>query len=157
MSLLKEDVFAPVVSIVSVGSDDESLELASHCEFELGASIFSEDVAGALQMASRIRAGIVSVNDLIVPSADPRVPFGGRSKSGYGVTRGAEGLLELTRVKVVQVRHSNRVSHFGLHLPELELMSAFLRAVHGGSWRVRLEALVEVFRLGYRAWLGRRK
>ena len=55
-------------------------------------------------MARRVRAGSVCVNDLIVPTADPRLPFGGRGRSGFGVTRGAEGLLEMTVPKAISVR-----------------------------------------------------
>ena len=44
------------------------------------------------------------INDVIAPTADPRIPFGGRGASGYGVTRGAEGLLAMTTPRTIQVQ-----------------------------------------------------
>ena len=51
------------------------------------------------------------MNDVIVPTADPRLPFGGRKHSGFGVTRGAEGLLEMTVLKCVTVRRGRFRPH----------------------------------------------
>ena len=65
-------------------------------DFALGASIFSRDIAKARALAARIKTGFVLINDLIVPTADPRMPFGGVKASGFGTTRGEEGLLEMT-------------------------------------------------------------
>jgi hypothetical protein len=77
----------------------------------------------------------------IVPAADTRLPFGGRERGGQGVTRGAGGLLELTRVKAVAVR--KRKSH--RHVEELrpqdeKILDSYLRAAHGGTLRERLAA-----------------
>ena len=66
----------------------------------------------ARRLAVRIRAGTVTINDLIAPTADPRLPFGGRGQSGYGVTRGAEGLLELTCVKTTSLRRGRLRPHY---------------------------------------------
>ena len=65
---------------------------------------------------ARSGPAVVVVNDMIVPTADPRLPFGGRGRSGYGVTRGAEGLLEMTTVKVIAVRRGRR--HLHLEAPD---------------------------------------
>ena len=62
------------------------------------------DAAEAAGVATRIDVGTVTVNDVVVPTADPRVAFGGVGKSGYGVTRGVEGLRSMTRPKTIAVR-----------------------------------------------------
>ena len=66
-----------------------------------GASIFSRDLDARSHLAARIKTGFVLINDLIVPTADPRMPFGGVKASGFGSTRGDEGLLEMTFPHVV--------------------------------------------------------
>ncbi|HSK38540.1 MAG TPA: aldehyde dehydrogenase family protein, partial [Arenibaculum sp.] len=91
LGLLEEDIFAPVISLVPVGDMDEAVTAATACSYALGASIFGPRDE-ALALAGRIRAGGVTINDLIAPTVDPRLPFGGRGRSGYGTTRGAEGL-----------------------------------------------------------------
>lgn len=99
-ALFRADVFAPLLGLVPVESDDHALKAAALGEHALGATIFgAPSTARALSL--RVDAGVVVVNDAIVPTADPRVPFGGRGASGFGTTRGAEGLLALTRPKVV--------------------------------------------------------
>lgn len=139
-ALLSEDLFAPVLSLVPVSGDEEALAFDARCPYALGATVFGAE-AGARALARRIRAGVVVVNDLIVPTADPRLPFGGRGDSGFGVTRGAEGLLEMTVPKAlaVRVRKRGRLRHLEPPVPEDEaLLRAFLALVHGGlGTRVR--------------------
>ncbi len=65
------------------------------CPYAIGASIFGPE-AEARALARRVPAGSVCINDLIMPRADPRLPFGGRGQSGFGVTRGAQGLSSLS-------------------------------------------------------------
>ena len=94
MRLLQEDLFAPVVSLVSVADGEEALADAARCPYALGPR--SSAPRRRRSRSPPGRAGVVVVNDVIVPTADPRLPFGGRGESGFGVTRGDEGLLELT-------------------------------------------------------------
>ena len=103
LRLLRQDVFAPVLAIVPVHDMRHALWAAEACPYALGASIFGPpDQARAL--AAQVNAGSIVVNDVIVPTADPRLPFGGRAESGFGATRGAEGLLEMTTLKAVSIR-----------------------------------------------------
>ena len=134
--LLREDVFAPVLSLIGVSGDEEALAQHAACPYALGATVFGRP-ARARALAARINAGTVVVNDVIVPTADPRLPFGGRGQSGFGVTRGLEGLLEMTRLKAVSVRSGRFRPHFDPPRPADEAMFAhYLLAAHGGSlWR----------------------
>lgn len=146
MALLREDVFAPVLALVEVKGDDDALERAAACPYALGASIFGgED--GALRLAARIRAGSVVINDIIVPTADPRLPFAGRGRSGFGATRGADGLLEMTVTKSVSVRRGASARHLdGARDEDLPLFRAYLRAVHGGALGGRVRGLRDLLR-----------
>lgn len=146
MRLVQEDVFAPVLSLITVAGDDEALAFAAQCPFALGATIFSRDEAAARALAGRVRAGVVVINDLIVPTADPRLPFGGRGRSGFGVTRGAEGLLEMTAPKVVTVRRGQSRRHFDeSHPADAELFTAYIQVAHTSGWGNRLAALKKLF------------
>jgi acyl-CoA reductase-like NAD-dependent aldehyde dehydrogenase len=126
------------LSITRVGSDDEALHLAATSRFALGASVFGEQLL-AQAFAARVHAGIVTVNDIIAPTADPRVPFGGRGWSGFGTTRGAEGLLEFTSPKAIVTQTARRLRHIE-PLPNNagEIFAAYLAAIHQASWTGRL-------------------
>lgn len=154
-ALLNADVFAPLVILVPVDGAAEAVALANAGPYALGASVFGDE-RRARALAGRLRAGVVTVNDAIVPTADPRLPFGGRGRSGYGVTRGAEGLLEMTVPKAVSVRRaSRRLSgrrHLERPLPEDEaLFRAWLGVAHGATLGRRLRAVPALLR----ALLGR--
>ena len=139
MQLAQADVFAPVLSIIDVSGEAGIHAAQQACPFALGASIFGDE-AEARSLASRLNTGSVFINDLIVPTADPRVPFGGRSASGFGVTRGAEGLLEMTAVKVIQTRRGKTTLHYdpttGAHEP---LFDGLIAGSHARTWRKRLQ------------------
>jgi acyl-CoA reductase-like NAD-dependent aldehyde dehydrogenase len=153
MRLLHTDVFAPVLALVSVSSDDDALVAAARCPYALGATVFGQE-AGARSLALRVHAGVVVVNDVIVPTADPRLPFGGRGHSGFGITRGAEGLLELTHIKAVAVRRGRWRPHYEPLRPQDEgLFHDYLVAAHGVSLRERVAAALACLRLlGTRLW-----
>ncbi len=140
MALLQQDVFAPWLALVPVRDEAAALEAAALCPFALGASVFGPPAA-ARAMALRVRAGSVCVNDLIVPTADPRLPFGGRGRSGFGLTRGAEGLLDMTVIKTV----STRTGRFRPHLAAASARDAgrfaLMTLLLHGSLRDRWAAL----------------
>ncbi len=146
MRLMLEDIFAPVLSLITVADDEEALAFAAQCPYALGATIFSRDESAARSLAACVRAGVVVINDLIVPTADPRLPFGGRGRSGFGVTRGAEGLLEMTAPKVVSIRSGKSRRHFDRSQPDdAELFIAYIQAAHASGWRNRLVAFKKLF------------
>ncbi|MBU6301543.1 MAG: aldehyde dehydrogenase family protein [Verrucomicrobia bacterium] len=105
--LVHDDHFAPICCFREVADEEESIELDRACPYALGAAVFSRNARRGAAFAARLPAGSVTVNDLIVPTADPRLPFGGRGRSGFGVTRGAEGLLEMTSPRVISRRSGN--------------------------------------------------
>ncbi len=100
MSIAQSDIFAPVLSFIRVEGWEHALRENSRCPYALSAAVFGSP-ARCQQFARMIPAGCVVINDMIVPTADPRVPFGGRWMSGHGTTRGAAGLLEMTQPKAI--------------------------------------------------------
>lgn len=143
--LLGEDVFAPVLAIVTVADDDEAVFRANGCPFALGGSVFSRDESAARSLAEQIHAGVVTINDLIVPTADARLPFGGRGRSGFGVTRGEEGLLDLTAAKVVTLSRGQFRPAFHLSQAGDEaIFTAYLKLAHRGGLKSRWAAFVSL-------------
>jgi acyl-CoA reductase-like NAD-dependent aldehyde dehydrogenase len=122
----------PRLLIERVRDDATAVHRANAASFALGASIFSDDIPKARALAARIKTGFVLINDLIVPTADPRMPFGGVKASGFGTTRGDEGLLEMTFPHVVAVRRGRMHPHFDAPADgDAHLFTTYIRAAHG--------------------------
>ena len=111
MLIAQADLFAPLLMIMQPSGESDTLQAIAACPYALTIAIFGDPQAARV-LAGKITAGTILINDLIVPTADPRVPFGGRRQSGFGVTRGAEGLLEMTAVKVISIRRGSSTRHF---------------------------------------------
>lgn len=157
IDLLRSDVFAPVASLIPVSDMEEALCIDTLCPYALGATVFGKRQA-AERLARRIDAGCVVINDMIAPTADPRVPFGGRHESGFGVTRGAEGLLEMTQIKTVVTQTSGWLPHLDRPIPELgPLLLGFLKMNHSGTWSERWQAMQGLVNSGRAWWNANRK
>jgi succinate-semialdehyde dehydrogenase / glutarate-semialdehyde dehydrogenase len=101
MPVFGEETFGPVAALVRVGSDDEAVEVANDTSYGLAASVWSRDVEHALTVGSRITSGALFVNSFV--SSDPRVPFGGTKRSGYGRELGAAGVREFTNLRSIWI------------------------------------------------------
>jgi aldehyde dehydrogenase (NAD+) len=149
MEIARSDIFAPVLSLIVAESMLHALEQYAVCPYALTASIFcgKGDEKKARSIAAMLKAGTVLINDLIAPTADPRVPFGGRGASGYGVTRGAEGLLEMTVVKTLLVRRGGRMRHLdATGEKDAATFASLVEMVHGRGLQARWAALVRLMK-----------
>ncbi|MCA9133113.1 MAG: aldehyde dehydrogenase family protein [Planctomycetales bacterium] len=144
MAVAREDWFAPLLSLLEVPDMAAAIAADQHCPYRLGASVFGPR-NHAEHWAQEIAAGCVVINDILVPTADPRVAFGGRDQSGWGCTRGQEGLLEMTRPKTICIRRGNWLPHLNASSAADEgLLAELLQLFHAGSrWR-RLQALQRI-------------
>ncbi len=100
LKVLKEEVFGPILPIVSVDSDDEAVDVANSTEYGLDASIFTKDFGRALRIASRLKVGTVVINDTTRLRWD-NLPFGGTKKSGIGRESVLDTMLEMTETKLI--------------------------------------------------------
>ena len=133
MSVAQSDLFAPVLSFIRVESDIQALHENVKCPYALSATVFGS-AARSEQFARRIHAGCVVINDMIVPTADPRIPFGGRGMSGHGMTRGEAGLLEMTQLKAIVATRRWFKPH--LHSPtaaDADVLEQLIRLEHSAS------------------------
>lgn len=101
MAVFDDETFGPVAAIVAASGVDEIVELANRSRFGLGASIWTANTTLAEQLASRIEAGSVFVNGIV--KSDPRLPFGGVKRSGYGRELAEAGIREFVNVKTVWI------------------------------------------------------
>lgn len=144
MDIAQADIFAPLTSVLVVDDMRQALQWDAACPYHLGASVFGP-LPAAKDFAREVQAGCVTVNDIIVPTADPRVSFGGWGRSGWGVTRGPEGLLEMTRLKVVCTRHGRWRPHLDKQQAEDAVtLSHLLGLLHGRTWRQRWSHLLAI-------------
>jgi len=100
-SAWKEEVFGPVLVVVPFGTEEQALALANDSTMGLTSSVWSRNHKRAKQLASRIEAGAVMVNDHLMSHGLSETPWGGFGHSGTGRTHGLEGLREMVRAQVV--------------------------------------------------------
>lgn len=138
------DIFAPLTSIIRVDRIAEAIQIVNACPYRLAASVFGPR-AEAIQMADRLQVGSVVINDLIVPTADPRLPFGGRGQSGFGVTRGSEGMLAMSVPKVTSERRRKSAAHLRpRQATDAQTLIGALQLLHSERLPERLRALAKV-------------
>jgi succinate-semialdehyde dehydrogenase/glutarate-semialdehyde dehydrogenase len=102
MPLFDEEVFGPVASIITAKSTDEAVTLANHTTFGLGVSLFTNDLNKASELVNKFPDGSVFINGLI--KSDPRLPFGGTKRSGFGRELSVHGIREFVNVKTVWMK-----------------------------------------------------
>ncbi len=106
MKVMWEETFGPLLPIVRVRDEEEAVRLVNVNPFGLAASVWTEDRERGERVGERLRAGVVSVNDVLSHYAVPGLPMGGSGESGFGHRRGVSGLEELTRTRSVVIHRT---------------------------------------------------
>jgi acyl-CoA reductase-like NAD-dependent aldehyde dehydrogenase len=101
MRIAREEIFGPVLSVIRYSDEDEAVAMANDSIYGLSAAVWSSDYERALDVANRLRAGTVWVNDVHMVS--PGMPFGGYKQSGLGRELGPHALDEYTEAKHIHV------------------------------------------------------
>lgn len=96
--IAREEIFGPVVTVVSIENEEDGIRRANSSSFGLGASVWTRDRARARRVGARLQAGSVWMNDHAYSYGTGQAPWGGRKESGYGCTHSRHGLYGLTRV-----------------------------------------------------------
>jgi acyl-CoA reductase-like NAD-dependent aldehyde dehydrogenase len=103
MEIYVEETFGPVIPVVKVKDEEEAIRLANDHQYGLNGSVWSQDTKRAIELASRMECGQVTVNDVVLSVGNPVLPFGGVKASGIGRYHGPEGLLSFTHQKAIMV------------------------------------------------------
>jgi acyl-CoA reductase-like NAD-dependent aldehyde dehydrogenase len=158
MALCREASFAPVLAVLPFDDLEDAVRAYHRCPYGLGASVFTASPARAARLAARLAVGMVTVNEVIVPTAHPATPFGGRRASGWGVTQGAEGLLEMTVPQVVSVSGGLIRPRYdlpgGIGPAQADLLDGLLRGRHAGTIGERWRGFIQAVRILVRGGWG---
>ena len=101
MPAFDEEMFGPVAAVIRAKDETDAIRLANDSTFGLGAALWTRDRARAEQLAAQVEAGAVFVNGVV--KSDPRMPFGGIKRSGYGRELSEYGIREFVNIKSVWI------------------------------------------------------
>jgi succinate-semialdehyde dehydrogenase/glutarate-semialdehyde dehydrogenase len=101
MPVWREETFGPVAAVVTVDGEDEARAAANDTAYGLGASVWTSDPERGATFGRRVRSGAFFVNAVV--ASNPRLPFGGIRRSGYGRELGAHGIREFTNIRTFWV------------------------------------------------------
>jgi aldehyde dehydrogenase (NAD+) len=144
------DVFAPWLAISRLESTEALQSFFRISRYGLSCVFFGGHSI-AERLSSDVQVGTILLDDLFVPTADPQLTFGGFGESGYGVTRGREGLLAMTRPQVVAKRLGRWLPHLDSKKgTELDILKGIMLSRHGSTWRKKLEGWKRLAEAGRR-------
>ena len=101
MPVFHEETFGPVAAITTFKTIEEAIALSNESQFGLGVSIFTKDIDFIKTKISAFKEGAVFINEMV--KSDPRLPFGGIKKSGYGRELSEEGIKEFVNIKTIVI------------------------------------------------------
>ena len=99
MAAFEQETFGPLAAVITAKDEAEAIALANNSQYGLGGSIWTKDIDKGIALARKINTGAVFINSLV--KSDPRLPFGGIKKSGYGRELGRQGILEFVNAKTI--------------------------------------------------------
>lgn len=112
MAICNEALFAPVSMIIPYEEQSDAIAGIKQSDYGLAFSIYTENLPLAKGLIAQLPCGLATINDAVAAVGHPATPFGGVGRSGWGITQGAEGLLEMTVPQVISYRGGNFRPHF---------------------------------------------
>jgi len=165
MKVTNEEIFGPVLLVMSFTSEDEAVFLANESPYGLSASIWTHDLKRGERMARKIAAGSVLVNDLNIHVAQVEAPYAGYKNSGIGVSQGRWEIMELVKPKYVNTErpvlrrllklvfrrlYTNDLWWFSYSSRFVSDMRVFNDFLHHRSWLRRLRMVPATLRALFR-------
>ena len=103
MTVVQEETFGPVLPVIKFGTDEEVIARHNDSEYGLSSCVWTADMDRAERVSRALVTGCVNINNIMLTEGNAGLPFGGVKQSGYGRTKGAEGLLNMTRSKAILI------------------------------------------------------
>jgi vanillin dehydrogenase len=110
MDIFASEIFGPATVIHPVNSTEAAIDLANDTEYGLTSGVITRDLTAALDVVSRVRSGIIHINDQGIAD-EPMAPFGGVKNSGYGKFGGTAGIESFTEQRWVTIQHNGRPAY----------------------------------------------
>ena len=102
MPAFTEETFGPLAAMIRAKDVDDAFRLSELSPFGLGVTVCTKNIDKAVSMADRVSDGAYFINELV--KSDPRLPFGGTKRSGYGRELAKDGIIEFVNRKTVYVK-----------------------------------------------------
>lgn len=99
MPAFEQETFGPLATVIIANDEEDAIQLANDSELGLGGSVWTADIEKGIALARKMKSGALFINSLV--KSDPRLPFGGIKKSGYGRELGRHGILEFVNAKTI--------------------------------------------------------
>jgi succinate-semialdehyde dehydrogenase/glutarate-semialdehyde dehydrogenase len=150
MKVWQEETFGPLLPIVPVSNVEEAIKLANATPHGLSASVWTSDLKYARELSERLETGAVLINDALSHVGTCEAPHGGTKASGYGRTHGREGLMEMVRLKYLDVdpvTFLRKPWWFSYNEQRLQGLNRFAELLHGRSLFKRLRGVPGSLRL----------
>jgi succinate-semialdehyde dehydrogenase/glutarate-semialdehyde dehydrogenase len=146
MRIVKDETFGPVIAVIPVDSEAEALRQANNSVYGLTGSVWTRNRARGLALAQQMKVGNAAVNDHVMSASAPHLPWGGVKDSGYGRTRGEEGLLEMTTTQSLSIERLLPLPREFFWYPysrtKLSLLHRALQFLYAPTWREKLRAFL---------------
>ncbi|MFN8418841.1 MAG: aldehyde dehydrogenase family protein [Anaerolineae bacterium] len=147
MKIMTAETFGPVIAVVPIDDDAEAIRRANETNFGLVASIWTRDRERGLEIARQLKAGHASLNDHLISAFMPSMPWGGVGDTGYGRTRGEEGLRDMTRpmgiaYDLLSVPVFEQLIWYPHTPAKLDLMKRLLGVLYAPGLLAKLKALL---------------
>lgn len=138
MAVMREETFGPLIAIRRVKDVEEAIRLTNASAYGLTASLWTRDVARGRRLLTRLEVGDAALNDHGTSTGYAEVGWGGRKASGYGKTRGAEGLREMVVWQHISwPRLGGQMMGFPYSAKKVEFVRTLIKVLFG-NWKERL-------------------
>lgn len=139
MAVMREETFGPVLGVMPFTDDEDAVALANDSPYGLTASVWTRDARRGRELALRLRAGMVTVNDHLLTHGFTEAPWGGFGQSGFSRGHGAFAFEEVTAVRGINEERFGFLKRNAFWHPyssrSYERLKAALRLLYGGQWR----------------------
>lgn len=155
MRIMKEEIFGPVLPIMTFDSESEAIALANDCDFGLGASVWTKDRERGRRLAGQIESGMVWINDHLYSHGSCQCSWGGVKDSGLGRAHSKFGFYECVNIKTIAWEPS-RLRDMWWHPYDSDLETSvrtsarLLYSREGGRLKALIEGALPTLRVGRR-------